>query len=111
LFSGEIEKMAGQPQQDGQGSVTAATLAEVISQATDSPVTEADILDDVEAGAPVLSDGRISLLQYLSWLYNQMVGGTYDCPMVAAAFCPDSQCVLRLQWRFNNNLKTKRRRE
>jgi hypothetical protein len=75
LFSGEKEKMAGQPQQEGQGSVTAATLAEVISQAAGSPVTEADILADVEAGAPVLPDGRVPLLQYIGWLYNQVVNG------------------------------------
>ena len=68
---------AGKLRQDrqAQGSLTAAKLAEVLSQAVGSPVTEADVLDDVRAGAPVLPDGRIPLLQYIGWLYNQVVNG------------------------------------
>lgn len=66
--------MAVEFQQDGQGRVTAAKLADVLSQ-VGPLVTESDILVDVQAGAPVESDGRVPMLDYFGWLYNQMVNG------------------------------------
>ena len=62
---------------DGQGAVTAAKLAEMLSQVSGSPVTPGDVADDVAAGAPTEPDGTIPLLPYVCWLYRMAVhGGT-----------------------------------
>ena len=67
--------MAGEMQQDGQGSVTPKKLAELLSQAGGSKVTARAIRDDVKAGAPSLPDRTIPLMPYIHWLHDNVVNG------------------------------------
>lgn len=48
-------------------SLTAAQLAEMLSRASDTEITEEHIKADIDAGAPTNPDGTINLLQYGAW--------------------------------------------
>jgi hypothetical protein len=67
--------MAGEPQQNGQDGMTPARLADMLSQAGGMEVAPMDIESDVQAGAPVLSNGSIPLVRYIRWLHTQVVNG------------------------------------
>lgn len=47
---------------------TPSDFARLLSQAGFGPVTETQILADIEAGAPITADGRVNLLHYVAWL-------------------------------------------
>jgi len=48
-------------------ALSPAQLADFLSRAG-KPVTEADVLADVAAGAPAQPDGSINFLHYAAWL-------------------------------------------
>jgi hypothetical protein len=49
-------------------SMTAQQLADFLSKAGASPVTDDEIEADLAAGAPKNSDGTLNLLHYTAWL-------------------------------------------
>jgi hypothetical protein len=69
LFSGKTVE-ANEP----QGALSPTSLAALLTS-VGGVASEADILADVQKGAPCLPDGTIPLLPYIVWLYNQAVIG------------------------------------
>ena len=64
--------MAKQFRQNSEESFPPNLLAEMLSVASGKPVTEADIVADIAAGAPVTSGGDVLLLPYIIWLYHRI---------------------------------------
>ena len=56
-------------------ALTAEQLAKVLSAAGGRRITEEMIRADIEAGAPVNSDGTVNLIHYTAWLVKEMAGG------------------------------------
>ena len=59
-------------------SITCLTLADaarVLRKAGSRHITEARLRADVEAGAPVNTDGTLSLVSYAAWLVAEMSRG------------------------------------
>ena len=56
-------------------ALTAEQLAKVLSAAGGRRITEEMIRSDIEAGAPVNSDGMVNLIHYTAWLVKEMAGG------------------------------------
>lgn len=52
-------------------ALSAVEMARVLSAAGGRPVDAAVVQADVDAGAPVDSDGRLNLLSYTAWLAKQ----------------------------------------
>ena len=48
--------------------------ARLLTKAGASPVTDAMIQADVEAGAPKNADGTLNLVHYTAWLAQQFIG-------------------------------------
>jgi hypothetical protein len=49
-------------------AMSPAQVAEFLARAGDKPVTEAEVRQDIEAGAPTNADGSVNFLHYASWL-------------------------------------------
>ena len=49
--------------------------AHVLSRVGSSPVTEAMLLVDLDAGAPANTDGSINLVHYTAWLVRETARG------------------------------------
>jgi hypothetical protein len=64
--------MASAASENGDGLLTPAKLAEVLT-AAGGPVTEDQIRGDCERGAPHTADGMIPLLAYIAWLHREVV--------------------------------------
>ena len=56
-------------------ALTAEQLTKVLSAAGGRRITEEMIRADMEAGAPVNSDGTVNLIHYTAWLVKEMAGG------------------------------------
>jgi len=55
--------------------LTVAQAAKVLSATGGRRITEAELRADIDAGAPVNSDGTINLVHYTAWLVKEMAGG------------------------------------
>jgi len=55
------------------GLLAPATIATLLSGAGGEPIAEADVLADVERGAPQRDDGLIPLIAYVRWLHEEAV--------------------------------------
>lgn len=49
-------------------AMTVEQLADFLSKAGGTPVSQAEIESDIEAGAPRNADGTVNLLHYAAWL-------------------------------------------
>ena len=66
----------GGPQRLNPAAMSPADAARVLTRVGGSPVTEAMLRADIDAGAPTNADGSINLVHYAAWLVQQMsVGG------------------------------------
>lgn len=52
--------------------LSVAELARVLSQTSGETITQEQIKEDVQAGAPVNPDGTIHLVHYAAWLASQI---------------------------------------
>ena len=52
-----------------------ADLARVLSASGSSPITVEMLQADIDAGAPVNSDGTVNLVHYAAYLVQEMSGG------------------------------------
>ena len=52
-----------------------ADLARVLSASGSSPITVEMLHADIDAGAPVNSDGTVNLVHYAAYLVKEMSGG------------------------------------
>lgn len=69
------EKQTSQLQQSGLAAVSVARTAELLTKARGWPISEEMIRADIEAGAPVNSDGTLNLIYYAAWLLKEMGRG------------------------------------
>ena len=53
-------------------ALTPAEVARMLSAASGRKVTEAMVEEAMAAGAPVLSDGRMNLVQLMAWLEGEL---------------------------------------
>ncbi len=63
---------------DKTPSITALTVAQaakVLSAAGGRRITEDMLRTDIDAGAPVNTNGTINLVHYAAWLVREMAGG------------------------------------
>ena len=56
-------------------SLTVEHTSRLLSAAGGRPVTEEMVKKDIQAGAPVNSDGTINLIHYAAWLAKEMARG------------------------------------
>jgi len=56
-------------------ALTVAQMGKVLSAAGGRKITEEMLLADIDAGAPVNSDGTINLVHYTAWMAKEMAGG------------------------------------
>ena len=56
-------------------ALTVAQMAKMLSAAGGRMVTEAMVLADIDAGAPVNPDGTINLVHYAAWLAKETASG------------------------------------
>ena len=54
-------------------AISVADLAKLLKQAGSRFASEATIRKDIDAGAPVNSDGTVNLIHYTSWLIREGV--------------------------------------
>jgi hypothetical protein len=52
-------------------ALSVADAAKVVSKAAGRTITEAMVRADIEAGAPVNSDGTMNMIQYAAWLAKE----------------------------------------
>jgi hypothetical protein len=55
--------------------LTVGQAAKVLSAAGGRRITEEELRADIDAGAPVNSDGTINLVHYTAWLVREVAGG------------------------------------
>jgi len=53
-------------------ALSPAQMADIIGQACGKPLDIDQVLQDIEAGAPVDAEGKINLLHYAAWLAQQL---------------------------------------
>ena len=63
------------PQRLNPAAMSAADAARVLTRIGGSPVTEAMLRADIDAGAPTNADGSLNLVHYAAWLVQQMSAG------------------------------------
>ena len=56
-------------------ALTVAQAAKVLSAAGGRPITEDMLRVDIDAGAPVNSNGTINLVHYTAWIVKELAGG------------------------------------
>lgn len=63
------------PQRLNPSAMSPADAARVLTRLGGSPVTEAMLRADIDAGAPTNADGSLNLVHYAAWLVQQMSAG------------------------------------
>ena len=48
--------------------------AQLLSKVGGQPVTEAELREDIDAGAPTNPDGTLNLVHYAAWLVKEVAG-------------------------------------
>jgi len=56
-------------------AISVGDAARVLTRVGSSPVTEAMLRADLDAGAPVSADGSINLVHYTAWLVKEAARG------------------------------------
>ena len=56
-------------------ALTPAQAAKILAAAGSRRITEAMVLADIDAGAPVNADGTIHLVHYTAWLVKETASG------------------------------------
>jgi len=57
-------------------ALTAAEAAHLLAAASGRPITADMVQAAVDAGAPVLADGRLNLVELMAWLERNMAAKT-----------------------------------
>jgi hypothetical protein len=60
------------PQQLNPAALTAAEAARLLTAASGRPVSEEVVQAAIDAGAPVLADGRLNLVELMAWLEKDL---------------------------------------
>jgi hypothetical protein len=56
-------------------ALTIAQAAKVLSAASSRRIPEEMVRTDIDAGAPVNTDGSVNLVHYAAWLVREVAGG------------------------------------
>ena len=56
-------------------ALTVAQAAKVLSATGGRRISEAELCADIDAGAPVNSDGTLNLVHYTAWLVKETASG------------------------------------